>query len=297
LLVTTPCYAPSLRPFDHMPDGCIDYSLPTISRPYAVPPSEKNQQRYEICLDGAGSEAPKIYTSTFFAPAEQHGQTFCYALVDQYGTPAQLTSPLTVALSIRLQGSDCFGKATVNFSPVVVSTPNQNPIAPPPATPATDADNDADQDHDSVDDAKDNCPTQFNPSQADDNGNGIGNACDPTITQIPCSANAVLVGVKNCVACSDKQVFDATISQCVADRDGDGVSDTQDACPDIADPSNQCLPASANIAPIPLADGSSGCTLIGAREPLYRNHYMPLLIFVMIAWTIGLAIITWNYSR
>ena len=34
-----------------------------------------------------------------------------------------------------------------------------------------------DIDHDSVDDASDNCPTVSNQDQADEDGDGIGNAC------------------------------------------------------------------------------------------------------------------------
>ena len=34
-----------------------------------------------------------------------------------------------------------------------------------------------DIDHDSIDDASDNCPTVSNQDQADEDGDGIGNAC------------------------------------------------------------------------------------------------------------------------
>jgi hypothetical protein len=36
-----------------------------------------------------------------------------------------------------------------------------------------------DTDGDGIPDAVDNCPTVFNPDQADSNGNGIGDACEP----------------------------------------------------------------------------------------------------------------------
>ena len=38
---------------------------------------------------------------------------------------------------------------------------------------------DHDLDNDGIDDAVDNCPAVANPSQADSNGNGVGDACEP----------------------------------------------------------------------------------------------------------------------
>ena len=58
---------------------------------------------------------------------------------------------------------------------------------------------------------RDDCPTEFNPDQADGDGDGIGNACD----NCPTVANA------------DQ-----------ADGDGDGVGDACDNCPEVANPRN-----------------------------------------------------------
>jgi chitodextrinase len=58
------------------------------------------------------------------------------------------------------------------------------------ALPDTDGDgiadcSDADDDGDGVLDAADNCPTTPNADQADSNGNGIGNACEPRAITVP----------------------------------------------------------------------------------------------------------------
>jgi rhodanese-related sulfurtransferase len=36
-----------------------------------------------------------------------------------------------------------------------------------------------DSDRDGINDDRDNCPTQYNPSQSDSDGDGVGNVCDP----------------------------------------------------------------------------------------------------------------------
>ncbi len=42
-----------------------------------------------------------------------------------------------------------------------------------------------DSDHDGVPDESDNCPSVYNPSQSDSNGNGVGDACDAPDNPIP----------------------------------------------------------------------------------------------------------------
>jgi hypothetical protein len=49
---------------------------------------------------------------------------------------------------------------------------------PPPPPPVKAPLPPPDQDHDGVPDFRDNCPTVFNPDQADGDHNGIGDACD-----------------------------------------------------------------------------------------------------------------------
>lgn len=96
----------------------------------------------------------------------------------------------------------------------------------------------ADTDFDGVVDGSDNCPDVFNPDQADTDGNGVGDACEP-----PPPADADGDGVPddtdNCPttpnadqADSDGNgIGDACDVPPPADGDGDGVSDDTDNCP------------------------------------------------------------------
>jgi hypothetical protein len=99
-----------------------------------------------------------------------------------------------------------------------------------------------DGDGDGVADWDDNCPSVDNTNQLDSDGDGLGNACD-------------------------------------ANRDGDNLPNTQDACPDVkAFGPDGCAPRPpppppSNPAPTPPADAdgdgvydvSDGCRLIAAR--------------------------------
>jgi hypothetical protein len=75
-----------------------------------------------------------------------------------------------------------------------------------------------DTDGDGVGDVCDNCPFVYNPGQEDTDGDGIGDACD----------NCPLVYNPSQADLDGDGIGDA----CDPDRDGDGIPNEQDECPD-----------------------------------------------------------------
>lgn len=69
----------------------------------------------------------------------------------------------------------------------------------------------SDPDADGIPTCADNCPTVYNPDQADMNGNGIGDACDSGVSS-------------------------TSVSSATSDSDGDGVPNGSDNCPTVYNP-------------------------------------------------------------
>jgi uncharacterized protein YjaG (DUF416 family) len=91
---------------------------------------------------------------------------------------------------------------------------------------------DTDKDGDGVLDAEDNCPIHPNPSQADHDNDTLGDACDDS------DVDGVSDAVDNCQGLAnwnqDNLDGDTLGDACDPDRDGDGVLNDDDTCPDLA---------------------------------------------------------------
>ena len=86
-----------------------------------------------------------------------------------------------------------------------------------------------DGDGDGVPDVPDNCPAVANPTQADNEGDGLGDACDPDDDN-----DGINDGPDNCQFVAGI-AYAAPYNGC-PDGDGDGVPDVPDNCPAVANP-------------------------------------------------------------
>jgi len=130
-----------------------------------------------------------------------------------------------------------------------------------------------DSDKDGVDDAKDNCPYAYNPDQIDSDGDGVGDACDSCPNDYGPASNygcpvkqqeadkdqdGIADSEDNCPYISNKDQTDSDgdslgdicdncpneygpssnngcpLTQQVADKDQDGITDSQDNCPYVS---------------------------------------------------------------
>jgi hypothetical protein len=89
---------------------------------------------------------------------------------------------------------------------------------------------DFDADNDGIEDLVDNCPNTANPTQADNDGDGLGDACDPDNDN-----DGVPDTTDNCDFIAnpgqENTDGDAFGNACDADDDNDGTPDVNDGCP------------------------------------------------------------------
>jgi len=102
----------------------------------------------------------------------------------------------------------------------------------------------ADADADGIDDAGDLCPHVFDPEQRDEDGDGVGNACDPRVWEPGTEGDSQVTaedldgdGTPN-----DADPCPWLHDEASADADGDGLPDACDPCPDDAETSCTTVP-------------------------------------------------------
>lgn len=97
---------------------------------------------------------------------------------------------------------------------------------------------DRDRDNDGIVDTIDNCPDIFNPDQADNVGNGIGDACRGISGSLDSDGDGVSDPQDNCP--NDFNPDQADLDSdgigdvCDPDMDGDGIRNEEDNCPRAA---------------------------------------------------------------
>ncbi|MEZ5506847.1 MAG: thrombospondin type 3 repeat-containing protein [Gammaproteobacteria bacterium] len=139
---------------------------------------------------------------------------------------------------------------------------------------ATNTCNGSDADGDGVNDDTDNCPSVYNPDQADSNGNGVGDACDAGLRLDSDSDGFV----------DSEDAFPLNASE-QNDADGDGVGDNSDVCPflaNVTDCVNNDINANGVYIATFTASGEEFDESAGACAPVSEPNGKEIVEFVQI---------------
>ena len=148
------------------------------------------------------------------------------------GNPAPSFSLLTYPSGMSIDS----GTGLISWTPTVHQAGDNNVTVQAENDSGTDSKSfvitvaEQDTDSDGVPDPTDNCPSVSNPSQADLDGDGIGDYCDPDI-----DGDGHLDGDDNCPSVSNPSQADldgdGIGDDCDPDIDGDGHLNGDDTCP------------------------------------------------------------------
>lgn len=179
--------------------------------------------------------------------------------VDVCGEARVLCATREIGKSYAQLATDVAGAYPAFFC----SVPDGEPSCVPSRPGEYDGVTATDGDGDGVLDVDDNCPGVFNPPrpidvlpggsepvQADADGDGVGDACDPTPVPADIDGDGVANDADNCP-------YDANAGQDDSDEDGKG--DVCDPCVDVANPDGFC-PA----AVVTITDIQTGAVAVGS---------------------------------
>lgn len=266
-------FAPNRRPFDHMGENCENYTLPADVHLVATGTASCDGiTKIVLCLEGATANA-RLYgnTAVMSAQLSSNETSVCYAMAPLDGP---LDAQETLSFAVKLEGSECFGKAEVDLSQAAITPATgcaQGTSSGGSSSAGTGTTSSADLDADGIANQTDNCPDAFNPSQMDQDGDKIGDACD-MLSSTSC-ANVALLDASCCDPATE--TYDVALHTCRAK----GIQPSVGAQPITP---TMIQPPAAKVV------GGEGCTLLVVA----RSAPVPA---GLLAWGIMcLAILIWT---
>ena len=173
---------------------------------------------------------PRAYRVRFLVPVLLLADAALAAASDTGYDSLEFTSNVMSHSALRQAGDD--HTKLPYTSKTVVSTLDGGSDATTDPAPGPEVDSDAD----GVYDSEDNCPFDFNPDQANSDGDTLGDVCDE---EIDSDGDGVYDSEDNCPFDFNPEQTnldgDALGDVCDEDLDGDGVDDIEDVFPDNPD--------------------------------------------------------------